>query len=397
MGKRGKRSVAKILFVDDEPNLLRAVERTLEEEFPAGVESTTDPREAILRLQCHRYKVLVTDYQMPHMDGVALLGEARRLAPDTVRVMLTARTEVREVAAAINTGQIFRFVSKPWSEGELSAAVRDAIAFHDERQSRREERARAESERKALGAAVFAAGEIQRALLPAGRIEVEGGTACCAILPCEHATGDYLDAVALEGGRTGLLLGDVSGHGLGAALFVLTARALLRSGLLAGVALAPLLERTNAFLCRDMGNERFLTLFAAIYDGTTGMLTYLNAGHVPPLVLGSSGLRELPRTSLPLGVLEEARYNAVRQERLAPGECLLAYTDGVLEARNPQGDFFGAQRLRELFAGPRDAAPEAILALLRDAVASFALPRGLDDDVALLALRYTGPAAADDA
>ncbi|MGQ0613817.1 MAG: PP2C family protein-serine/threonine phosphatase [Planctomycetaceae bacterium] len=388
--------MAKVLLVDDEPNLLRAVERTLEEEFPAVVESTTDPREAILRLQCRPYKVLVTDYQMPHMDGVALLGEARRLSPDTVRVMLTARTEVREVAAAINTGQIFRFVSKPWGEGELSAAVRDAIAFHDERQSRREERARAESERKALGAAVFDASEIQRALLPAGRIAVAGGTASCAILPCEQATGDYLDAVPLEGGRTGILLGDVSGHGLGAALFVLTARALLRSGLQAGVALAPLLERTNAFLCRDMGGERFLTLFAAIYDGGTGTLTYLNAGHVPPLLLGPAGLRELPRTSLPLGVLEEARYNAVRQERLAPGECLLAYTDGVLEARNPEGDFFGALRLKELLAGRLGASPDALLALLREAVAAFAAPRGPEDDVALLALRYGGPAASDD-
>jgi len=382
--------VAKVLFVDDEPNLLRAVERTLASEFPGVVESTTDPREAVLRLQCRKYKVVVTDYQMPHMDGVALLREARKCAPDTVRVMLTARAEVSAAADAINTGQVFRFVSKPWQEGELAAAVRDAIAFHDERESRRVERTRAETERKALGAAVVHASEIQRALLPQGRIVVHGGRAACAILPCEHATGDYVDTVALGGGRTAVLAGDVSGHGLGAALFVLTARALLRSGLQAGLELAPLLERTNAFLCRDMGGERFLTLFAAVYDGATGALTYLNGGHVPPLVCGPAGLRELPRTSLPLGVLDAARYDAARRERLAPGETLVAYTDGVLEARDAAGEFFGARRLAAHLQGRADDDPEALLGSLAEAVAAYARPHGLEDDVALLALRYDG-------
>jgi len=375
-----------VLILDDEPNVLSAVLRVLREEFGRAVETTTEPETALRLLEERRHKVLLTDYHMPGMDGVEVLQRARRISPDTVRILITARAEMRNVAAAINTGEIFRFVRKPWDEGELGAAVRDAIEFHDGTIGRREEFARADAERKTLGAAVEVASAIQRAILPKEEIVVRGGAAACSFTPCEHATGDYVDAMPLPDGRTAFLMGDVSGHGLGAALFVFTARALLRSGLAEGRDLATLLSRSNRFLCSDMGGERFMTLFLAVFDDATSELQWVNAGHVPPFVVGPGGVRELKRSAMPLGILADAPYGAVGSLRLGRDERLFAYTDGALEARGPDGEFFGMERLQKLVLAHRGAPPLELLREVRAAVTDFAGKRGLDDDLALLAV-----------
>jgi serine phosphatase RsbU (regulator of sigma subunit) len=378
---------ADVLVVDDEPNVLSAVVRALREEFGDAVATTTEPAEALRLLEARRPKVLLTDYHMPGMDGVEVLQRAREVSPDTVRILVTARAELRNVAAAVNTGEIFRFVRKPWDEGELSAAVRDALEFYDATLSRREAFARADAERKTLGAAIEAASAIQRAILPSDEIVVRGGAAACSITPCEHATGDYVDAMVLPDGRTALFVGDVSGHGLGAALFVFTARALLRAGLADGEDLATVLRRANAFLSRDMVGERFMTLFVGLFDERTATLEWVNAGHVPPLVAGGGGLRELRRTAMPLGILAEAPPPKPQALELGRDELLFAYTDGVLEARGPDDEFFGMERLQRLVLAHRGAPPLELLREVRGAVTAFAGTRGLQDDLALLALR----------
>jgi sigma-B regulation protein RsbU (phosphoserine phosphatase) len=377
----GKERGADVLLVDDEPGILAALRRVL---FPLeiSVEATSDPRHAVELLATRPPRVLVTDCNMPVLDGVGVLREARRLAPDAVRILLTAGAASRQIVEAINVGRIFRFVAKPWDDEAFRALVTEALEAHAV--GRRQ--ASAEAERHALRSALRRVRKIQLELYARPRVVLETGEAASTSTPCEHATGDYVDVLPLDRGRTALLVGDVAGHGVEAALFVLAARALLRCGLGEGDALEEVVARTNRLLCRDMSGGRFLTLFAAIHDAAAGRLEYLNAGHVAPLLLGAEGVRELERTGLPLGLMEDARHD-VRHVAFGPEDLLFAYTDGLTEARDSGAGFFGVERVTAALAASRGARPSDQLRTVTDALLAFAGEDAARDDLTLLAYR----------
>ena len=362
-----------VLVVDDEPGVLRAVIRVLAGAENLEVETTQDPRQAIAILRERPPKVLLTDYQMPELSGLDVLREARRSAPDTIRVLLTGHADRAAVIDAINIGRIFRYMAKPWSNDNLTAVVREALQAHQARRDRR-----------SLHQTLEMASGVQRTLLPAGTAT---GEIAVALTPCEYASGDYVDALDLPGGRAALLMGDVCGHGVGAALFVTAARALLRSGLSEGGDLVAVVERTNRSLCRDMRDGRFLTLFAAVHDPAQATLEYINAGHAAPLVLAEGEVLDLPTTGLPLGLVEATCYARRPAVPFLPGQMMLAYTDGVTEARNADGEFFSHERLMDLLRGREASSPADLLTRIQEAVQSFADGRPVRDDIALLAFR----------
>ena len=376
---------ADVLAVDDEPQVLRAVERTLAvEQEDLLVETCSDPLEAVEILKENPPKVLISDYRMPGMNGVELLQRATEITPDTVRILLTGYADREQVIEAINAGKIFRFVSKPWDQTALGNLAREAIDIHDRTVNRK----RSVVVRRELEAAVSVVGEIQRSLLPTDCIHVVGAEAACSSTPCEHATGDYVDALVLPDGRTALIMGDVCGHGLGAALFVFTARALLRCGLMQGEPLDELLDRTNKFLCRDMSEGRFLTLFVAIHDPVKQSLNYVNAGHTPTILLRANGPCDLTRTGLPLGVIDHCSYEHIETIPFSVGETMFAYTDGIIEARNFELDeLYGRERLRDLLVAEQHLPPTELLARVREDVHAFTCGAGVDDDLTLLVYR----------
>jgi len=369
-----------VLLVDDEPRILSALKRVLDP-LDLDVEATDDPRRAVEILGARPPRVLVTDYHMPGMDGVAVLRESRRLAPDTIRILLTAGADSRQIVEAINVGRIFRFVAKPWNDDAFAALMREAIEAHD--LDRRQ--ASVEEERYALRAMLRRVRKLQLDLSPPSHAVLPGGEAACSSTPCEHAAGDYVDVVPLDRERTALVVGDVAGHGVEAALFVFAARAMVRWGLGAGGDLVDIVAHANRLLCKDMSGGRFLTLFAAIHDTASGRLEYVNAGHMPALVTGAGGVRELGRTGLPLGLMEDARHEA-RHTPLGPSDLLFAYTDGLTEARDADGEFFGVEGVKAALArGP--SRPSEQLRAMTDALLAFAGENAAGDDLTLLAFR----------
>jgi sigma-B regulation protein RsbU (phosphoserine phosphatase) len=331
-----RESGSDVLVVDDDARILSALRRVLST-LEIEVEATDDPTHAVEILGARPPRVIIVDYHMPRMDGVALLREARRLAPDTIRILLTAGADSGQIIEAINVGRIFRFVAKPWDDEALVALVGDAIEAHQMR--RRQETA--EAERLALRTMLRGVRKLQLELYPAPHITLETGEVACASAPCEHATGDYLDVLRLGRNRTALLVGDVSGHGVEAAFFVFAVRALMRWGLGEAGALGEIVARANRILCRDMTGGRFLTLFAAVHDAKAGRLDYVNAGHLPPFVVDNRGVRELERGGLPLGLVDDVRPD-LHSIELSSESLLFAFTDGVTEARDEGGSFFGS-------------------------------------------------------
>jgi serine phosphatase RsbU (regulator of sigma subunit) len=207
---------------------------------------------------------------------------------------------------------------------------------------------------------------------------------------CEDATGDYYDVLTpLPEGKIGVAIGDVSGHGLQAALVMAEARAFLR----AFVKTAPWLDRAfallNDALVPDMAGGKFLSLFAAVLDPRDGRMEWCNAGHNPPLLYRAQQRRvqALEGTGRILGILPGEPCGPGEPFKLEAGDALLLYTDGVTEARGASGDLFGQERLETVLAGAASKEPEAILDSVRGAVRDFTGGARNDDDVTMVAVK----------
>jgi sigma-B regulation protein RsbU (phosphoserine phosphatase) len=242
------------------------------------------------------------------------------------------------------------------------------------------------------------AGKIQANLLPSARplFASPAVDAHASIRPAREVGGDFYDAVALDEHRLCVVVGDVSGKGMPAALFMVRAVTLLRAALLGRGDPAAILPGLNRQLCDANDEFMFVTLAVAILDTSDGRLTYLNAGHNPP-VLATGGLGFAywtpPKGAL-LGVAPGASFE-VRQAVLSPGDTLLLYTDGVTEAENGALGLYGNERLTQtLSSGFPHASAEAVVAAVEASVTAFAGGAPQSDDITLLALRYRGPSPA---
>lgn len=211
----------------------------------------------------------------------------------------------------------------------------------------------------------------------------------CASLESAHEVGgDLYDFQFIDDDRLYLAIGDVSGKGVPASLFMAVSITLLRAVSQRTAAPDEVLARVNAPLCRDNDSAMFVTLFFAVYHVKTGELSYSTGGHPPPYVVRAGGAVEpLPRTAgAGLGVSESVRFG-VGTAQLQPGDRLLLYTDGVTEAMDAAGGMFGAQRLEAALAAAGDADAARTEALVRAAIDGFAAGTEQYDDITMVALR----------
>ncbi len=234
-----------------------------------------------------------------------------------------------------------------------------------------------------------AATEIQAGILPR-RLrddEVRGRFALEAFMaPAREVGGDLYDYFMPGSDRLCLAIGDVSDKGVPAALFMSMAMVLLRSAAASAADPGSVVRMVNAGLERENANCMFVTLFVAFLDVRTGVMTYVNAGHNPPLLRRGSVVRELDAAGGPVvGVFADAVFeNAV--VRLEPGDCLLLYTDGVTEAMNGRKELFGEAALGRAFGGGRADDPVDVIRRVRDAVKTHAGDAAASDDLTLLCL-----------
>lgn len=232
--------------------------------------------------------------------------------------------------------------------------------------------------------------QVQRQLQPAERFADVGSISVAGLNElCEDATGDYYDLFPdLPGDRVGLALGDVSGHGLQAALVMAEARAFLRAFLRTAKDLPQALNLLNDHLVPDMEGGKFISMFAAVVDAGTGALEWCNAGHNPPYLVRADGsVRELAATGRILGILEDAGYVAGDPLALEPGDLLFVYTDGVTEARDPDGELFGEKRVADELRRSQAGSAREVVANMRQAVRDFTRGGANDDDITMLAVK----------
>jgi len=219
------------------------------------------------------------------------------------------------------------------------------------------------------------------------RFPDQGVSMHAALQPARGVGGDFYDVLAQDG-RVWFTVGDVSGKGMGAALFMAITLTLFRASAEGAASPADVLARMNRGLARDNERAMFVTVFVGLLDLATGRVTYANGGHNPPYVLRAAGALEgLKNADSPaLGVFEEAVY-ANSELDLGPGDGLFLYTDGITEAQAPDESFYGVERLEALLRGLVSSSPAECVDHVVGGVNGFASGAPPADDLTVLALR----------
>ncbi|HKS28901.1 MAG TPA: SpoIIE family protein phosphatase [Pyrinomonadaceae bacterium] len=231
------------------------------------------------------------------------------------------------------------------------------------------------------------ASEIQQRFLPTAPPQISGYELQGISFPCYEIGGDYYDFIEREDRRLVIALGDVSGKGTAAALLMSSLHAAIHAQATSNNSLVETISEVNRYLAENTPANRFVTLFYAELDSQTGALSFLNAGHNPPIIVHAAGTMEnLASGGLPLGIMPDAFYREGHTQ-LQPGDVLVAYSDGVSEAVNPQGEEFGAQRLYEVIARNLDASASGIRDRIEAALSKWAQGTPAADDITLVIVK----------
>jgi phosphoserine phosphatase RsbU/P len=345
-------------------------------------------REALVRLREARFDLVLLDITMPDMDGYEALAQMKadaRLAHIPV-VMVTAIDDVDSVVRCLELGAD-DYITKPFNPVVLKARIESSLS----------KKRVADLNAKllqSLSREMAIAQQIQLGFLPEQLPQLQGWPLAAACTPARQVGGDFYDALVLPDGRLFFTVADVCDKGVGAALYMALFRSLLRinvqqapAGQAAGALLAHAVAFTNDYIATEHARDNmFATVFAALLCPRTGQLDYINAGHDAPLLLRHGAAQ--PEPLLPEGLavgMMAGQTHLPRTIHLQPGDCLLAYTDGLPEALSPQDEPFGDERVNAALhkAG---ANPPVLVAALSAALAQHMAQRPPHDDVTLLCM-----------
>jgi sigma-B regulation protein RsbU (phosphoserine phosphatase) len=378
----------RILLVDDDPLLLAGLRRQLRRQF--HIETAAGGPEALRKMESgDPFTVVVSDFRMPGMNGIDLLARIKARQPDTVRMMLTGSTDLATAVKAVNEGHIFQFHLKPCPAEDLARAIHEGVAHY------RAESART-SQIRDMAKSMAQASEVQRNLMPRDHLAADGLEIAGQSRWCDETGGDYYDFFPRAvGGRshTGIVIGDVTGHGIPSALLMTTARAFLRERITAPGSTADIVTDVNRHLARDVdGTNRFMSMFYAEIDAARRCICWTRAGHDPALIYtpGADAVGELagPGCPLPLGVMAGAAY-AEGRCALQAGQVIVVGTDGIWEARSPQGEYFGKNRLMDLVKARAERSAQEMARSIIEALEDFCHPRPPEDDATLVVIKIT--------
>ncbi|MEO5336036.1 MAG: SpoIIE family protein phosphatase [Magnetospirillum sp. WYHS-4] len=240
-----------------------------------------------------------------------------------------------------------------------------------------------------LSQSLALASEVQNNLLPAAPPDFAGFDLAGASLSCDETGGDYFDFIHLPGNRLGVAVGDVTGHGVPAALLMATARGLIRARADRATGLADLLDGVNLQLAQDALAGRFMTLAILLLEAGSRRLAWANAGHEPILVFNPDGgeFSELAGEDLPLGIDGGWRFADSVTDDLATGSILVMATDGVTELRNGEGAMFGRTRLQDTVKGHAQGSASDILTAVKRKAIAFATGTPIRDDATLVVVK----------
>ncbi|MGE4569391.1 MAG: PP2C family protein-serine/threonine phosphatase [Bacteroidales bacterium] len=382
----------KILVVDDEVDLESLIRQKFRRQIRDEVYDFVfahNGLEALTKLiEYPEIGVVLSDINMPEMDGLTLLLKLKELKNPSLRtVVVSAYGDMDNIRTAMNRGA-FDFLTKPINFDDLEITInktldeialqRKAMKEHDQLVSLRHD--------------LNIAREIQLGILPKlfppfphrSEFDLFG-----SMTAAKEVGGDFFDFFLIDNENLGLVIGDVSGKGIPAAIFMAVSRTLIRATGLKGSAAGECLRLVNTLLCNESVNSMFVTVFYAILNTKSGELQYANAGHNPPYLIRSGGALEmLPSAgNMFLGCFDTAAFQT-RTLQLQPQDALLLFTDGITEAFNAHNEMYGEARLEAILTSASGDTAEALVNLVQQDVENFSAGFEQSDDITLLAMKY---------
>ncbi|HUQ33277.1 MAG TPA: GAF domain-containing SpoIIE family protein phosphatase [Pyrinomonadaceae bacterium] len=236
-------------------------------------------------------------------------------------------------------------------------------------------------EKKRLEGQLEVARQVQLELLPANDPQLEGFDICAWNFSTEEVSGDYYDWVSIYEDQIGMVIADVSGKGVPAALLMAFLRASLRAAIHIGYAPHISMAKVNYLLWESIERNQFVTAFYGVLDASNKTLAYTNAGHNPPLLMDGDGTaRFIERGGLPLGMFRDTRYYEYYQA-IEPGQILVLYTDGATEANGANGEEYGRARLEAAVRAGRSLSARDLITAIQQDVLAWTDGRGATDDM----------------
>jgi sigma-B regulation protein RsbU (phosphoserine phosphatase) len=383
----------KILVVDDEIDL----EPLIRQKFRRQIREKTydfvfafNGLEALARIiEYPEIGVVLSDINMPEMDGLTLLAKLKELKnPGLKTVIVSAYGDMDNIRTAMNRGA-YDFVTKPVNFEDLEITINKTLEEIMSIRRSMEEHDQLVSIQHDLNVAR----EIQQAILPKVFPPFplqHNFDIYASMIAAKEVGGDFFDFFLIDPNHLGFVIGDVSGKGIPAAIFMAVSRTLIRATGLKGVSARECMCYVNNLLCNESVSSMFVTVFYGILDTATGEVEYVNAGHNPPYLLTASGIRKIPMTGgVVLGIMEDFEFQSKRFT-MEPGEKLFLFTDGVTEAFNGEAVAYGEERLEEFLDLRLDNSIESIIIESLDDVNVFVDGAPQSDDITLLSVVYNG-------
>jgi sigma-B regulation protein RsbU (phosphoserine phosphatase) len=383
----------KILVVDDEPDLEFLIRQKFRKQVRDGefeLHFAGNGIEALEKLHADRtIDLVLSDINMPQMDGLTLLGKLGELGPTPKAVVVSAYGDMDNIRTAMNRGA-FDFLTKPIDFHDLEITIQktlqELMLLKQALQTR--------DQLVALQRELTIANQIQQSILPQtfppfpDRTEFE---IYAQMIPARDVGGDFYDFFLVGDGRLGFVIADVSGKGVPASIFMAMSRTMLKATALTGASTSDCLRHVNQMLCSESDSGMFVTTCYGVLEVQTGELEYCTGGHHPPYLLSASGdVSHLELTNgMVLGLMDDAEFQAKRIT-LRPGDKIVLYTDGVTEAMDAADALFSEQRLKDLLQRVNGSSLEAITQHVIAEVKNFSAGVPQTDDITVLALKYLG-------
>lgn len=375
-----------ILIVDDTVANLTLLSQMLTSQG-YSVRAVTSGARALESARLLPPDLILLDIRMPGMSGFEVCEQlkSREATRDIPVIFISALDDVRDKVHGFQVGGI-DYITKPFQLEEVLVRTRTHLAMRSLQHQLQEA-----NRKMALELAL--AGQMQRHFMPGRLPQPPGWELTASLQPARETSGDFYNAFTLPNDHVALLIADVVDKGVGAALFMAYCCSLLRTT----VGEHPdqparVFNQINQHLLADTTTHQFVTLFYGLLNTSSGMLSYCNAGHLPPLLFSakpSGSVRKLLFTGMPLGIEEDATWQEV-QIQVDPGDLLLLYTDGVTDATNSQQESFGEgcliDAMHRRLGEPVQKVQQGLLADLQ----SFVGESDQFDDIALLLVRRLG-------
>ena len=332
--------------------------------------------------------IILSDINMPEMDGLELLAKVNEMCNPAIRViMVSAYGDMKNIRQAMNNGA-FDFATKPIDMDDLAMTIEKAIAQIRFVHESQKEHTQLETLREDL----ISAKEIQQSFLPNVFPPFPEDTDKLDIYASMEAAkdigGDYYDFFRIDDDRIALVIADVCGKGIPAALYMAVSRTIIRSNGMQCSNARDCITKSNRLLESISANYMFVTVFYAIFNTKTGLVTYCNAGHNPPFILRADGsTEELPLTkNMIVGYYNDFEFKDDTLQ-LDHGDTLVMFTDGVTEAMDLSRNEFGEKRLNDILINHAGKSSREIVDAIKAGITDFAEGAEQSDDITILVLR----------